>query len=90
MQELSILKYYLSSIDRQKIKMPQGAEILSIQLQRGTITLWAVVDPTAALIEREFVLLGECAPIKDRNDLRYIGTVQNDNGSLVWHVFLNK
>ncbi len=43
----NIFKYTLHLNDSIKIKMPVGAEILTVQLQYGKPQLWALVDPNA-------------------------------------------
>lgn len=37
----AIWKYSLEIVDRQTVKMPQNAEILSVDNQRGHLCLWA-------------------------------------------------
>ncbi len=39
-----VYKYPLRVNDRQIVKLPKGAEILSVQIQRGDICLWALID----------------------------------------------
>lgn len=75
---------------------------LTVQYQRGSITLWVLLDDTVATMERHFVVvlsgvaLGES--FFERNN--YIGTVQEcgskprqsaaapgENRGIVWHVF---
>ena len=40
-----VWKYALAMADTQLVNLPNGAEILSVQDQRGTLTIWAMVDP---------------------------------------------
>lgn len=47
----TIYKYPLDVTDVQEIKLPVGAEILTVQAQNGTLCLWALVDPQG--IEKE-------------------------------------
>ena len=51
-----IFKYTLPITDETVISMPQGAEILSIQEQRGAVYIWAVVDPDAPMVDRHFIV----------------------------------
>ena len=39
-----IFKYELIVADHSKLCLPIGARILSVQVQRGTVCLWAIVD----------------------------------------------
>lgn len=71
-------------VESGSVSMPLGAEILSVQMQRGVITLWALVDPTAPVVTRSFVVVGTGHDLPDGN-LMYRGTVQA--GTFVWHVF---
>ena len=57
--------------------------------QRGTLCLWAIVDPDMPEGELEIAIKGtghQCDNITD-GSWRYLSTVVTDGGSLVWHVF---
>ena len=71
----------------QEIKMPKGADVLTVQMQGNTPCLWALVDIEAEKELRVFNLVGTghiCRSLKDN----YIGTFQM--GPLVWHLFEEK
>lgn len=77
---------YVMKTGAERFEMPDGARILACQLQRGEVTLWALVNPELpAIVKRDFMLYGTEHEIPDADKLRYIDTVQN--GPLVWHVF---
>lgn len=80
-----IYKYQLEIVDRQEKAMPVGAEILGVQNQRGTLTLWAWVNPKAKVEIVPFYVFGTGHPIDQTGIEEYVGTVQIDD--LVWHVF---
>ncbi len=86
-----IYKYPLAVLDAQEILVPQGAFVLSVQIQHhGGIVFWAMVDDEAGPERRTYRVFGTGQPIPDdltnaRNGSRYLGTVQD--GVLVWHVF---
>ncbi len=80
-----IWKYRMSDSREQLIQMPEGAEVLCVQLQREHPTLWALVNPLASLEERAILVVGTGWPMP-LDSVRYIGTVYQANG-LVWHVF---
>jgi hypothetical protein len=66
------------------IDMPFGADILTLQMQDRTPTLWALVDPYADSVSRQFRIAGTGHPIADK--IRgYVGTFQT--GGLVFHLF---
>lgn len=82
-----IWKYKLAARTVQTIQMPVGAQILTAQFQRDEICLWAMVDEVYQAFEgRKIEVLGtgESAPEAKR---KHIGTVQTNNGDLVFHVF---
>jgi hypothetical protein len=68
------------------IDMPDGAQVLTVQMQHGEPQLWALVDPVAPTVKRVFNIYGTGHSMGDRTG-SYIGTFQMDGGSLVFHVF---
>jgi hypothetical protein len=82
----TIYKYSLAA-GMQTIDMPQGAEILTVQVQRFEPQLWALVDPAAAVVPMTFAVYGTRHPVSDEPQ-RYVGTFQVSGGALVFHVFL--
>ena len=80
----AVYKYTFFLDDIQRLKMPVGAKILSVQVQGNTPCIWAEVETTNALQERAFVIKGTGHEIKER-DLRYIGTFQMP--PFVWHLY---
>lgn len=81
----TIWKYTLNS--DYDIKMPAGATVLSVQIQRGEICLWALVDPYALTELRRFRIYGTGLKVPDHGNLKFIGTVQDDAEFFVLHVF---
>lgn len=82
---VTVYKYQLGVGDLQSVEMPRDAQILTVQVQRGTVCLWALVDPDAALVTRRIRIAGTGHVIEGAHT--YIGTVQQMGGALVWHVF---
>lgn len=80
----TIYKYTLPLADATVLQMPDGAKVLSVQIQARQICLWAMVDPSHPLVGRSFSIRGTGQPILWDNDT-YIGTVQLDG--FVWHIF---
>jgi hypothetical protein len=61
---------------------------LHFAVQRGRMTLWSEVDPSAPLSTVHFRLAGTGHPLEDPPDRRrYIGTVLLEGGELVFHLF---
>ncbi len=84
----TIWKYELTASDENDLQMPEGAEVLTVQVQGGLVCIWAIVDDTAPLTSRCFEIFGTGHRIEDGSGKRkYVGTFQLQGGSLVFHVF---
>lgn len=83
----TIYKYPLMTSGRQFVDMPEGAEILTVQVQAGEPFLWAKVDPCSELIERRLIYIHGTGHVMDDSEAQYIGTVLMVDDSLVLHVF---
>lgn len=84
----TIWKFELETTDRQKVEMPIGAKILTVQTQNETPCLWALVNPERKeRKERYFEVFGTGHKIPLDLSREYIGTYQLKGGSLVFHVF---
>lgn len=78
-----VWKYPLAA-DRTNLDMPLGADILTVQVQNQTPTLWALVEPDNVRETRAFQIVptGGFVPLTMK---RYVGTWQS--GPFVWHLF---
>lgn len=83
---LSIWKFEIPMHEGAEIMMPEGAEVLTVQAQRGEPFLWARVNPDAPKIKRLFAVHGTGHPIPD-DGRKHLGSFQLHGGSLVFHVF---
>ena len=83
-----IWKYNLNE-SNPVLPMPDGARILSVQVQRDDICIWAMIDDEyiSTQVERRFRIHGTGHVIENGDALVYLGTVQMSGGSLVLHVF---
>jgi hypothetical protein len=81
----TIWKYQIKTTDLQSIEMPEGAEVLCVQLQAGSPCLWVLVDPRQPSVARQFRVHGTGHPVESVG--RYVGTYQLHGGALVFHVF---
>jgi len=85
----AVFKYVIPVVDEFTMEMPKGAQILTVQAQRGVPCIWALVDPEMENEERSFVMRGTGHPIDDNMVpfLNYVGTMQMMEGTLIWHLF---
>lgn len=81
-----IFKYQLLIIDEHEVEMPEGAEILCVQVQNDQPAIWAIVDDEKPMKNRVFRIVGTGRSI-DFDTQNYIGTVQLLDGNLIFHVF---
>jgi len=88
-----------------KIKMSREYRILNVQNQKGELVLWAIVDPNDPAPGEcifEVYMTGELLTYqrfnnrfdwdewdRGRENMKYVGTVQFDDGRFVLHVFQN-
>ncbi len=99
---LTIWKFPLSVDDVQTVAMPQGARILTVQVQQGQPCLWAAVDSEQPVKPRTIRMYGTGHPIDPEDCYHwpldgpgprvplpggFIGTFQLNGGLLVFHVF---
>lgn len=80
-----VWKFTLRIDDQQAVEMPEGAELLHVHEQYGSLALWALVIPTGQrTVSREILIRGTGTPIWTQP---YVGTAVCAHGALVWHVF---
>lgn len=63
--------------------MPEGAEIIKAEPQNGVLCLWAICDPQAPRVFREFYVLGTGHSIQE--NLTHVASYQDP--PFVWHLF---
>jgi len=82
----TIYKYQLPLMQYTSVRLPHGAEVISIQDQGGMLQLWALVhtDNTETQ-DRHFVILGTGFQCGNYELGPFIATVQQ--GGYVWHIF---
>jgi len=71
------------------IPMPQGAKILKVDMQGEVICLWAHVDTTQKLENRQFLMAGTGHTLPDGLKLQHHGSLILHEATLVIHVFEN-
>lgn len=89
----TIHKVIINITDFQKVQMAADAKILTVQVQRRGASeidqiacLWFETDTDAPLMDRTIAIYGTGHPM-DSIPKRYIGTIQEAGGVLVWHVY---
>lgn len=84
----TVYKYPFSISQAFDIPLPRGAKVLSVQLQDGRPTLWAMVDTARELCLRQFLVFGTGTFIPDvaiEYGLNFVSTLQYQE--FVWHLF---
>lgn len=86
----TIWKYPLTLTDIQIVELPEGFEILDVQIQRAAPHMWVLVDPSQPLVSVDFEVYGTGHPIHYGmgTSKEYVGT-WTDSGNYVWHLFKN-
>ena len=82
----AVWKVPLQMEGQQLIKMPVGAELLTVQVQNDQPQIWARVDPTAPVADRRIIMVGTGHQFTD-DDHKYVGTFQLMGGGFIGHVF---
>lgn len=88
----TIWKFPFDTADTVTIKMPTHSKVLTVQTQHGQPCLWAIVDPHAPQKETSFRVYGTGHPLPtygpdETVTGRYVGTYQQLEGDLVFHMF---
>lgn len=83
----TIWKFRLAGMDRQRLRMPKGAEVLTVQIQGDEPFIWAIVDDQAETETRVFDIYGTGNPLPESvmGVRKYVGTFQK--AWFVGHVF---
>lgn len=84
MSDRCIFKYPLALSAYQRLLLPKDAQILVVQMQFDTPTMWALADPANDLTHLEVLIEGTG---QEHNELysKHLGTVQHEG--MVWHLF---
>lgn len=83
-----IWKFELNTVDTQEVLVPDGAEILTVQVQNEKPCIWALVDINVGWVTITIEIFETGNPIEASVLNRtYIGTYQLSRGASVGHVF---
>lgn len=80
----TIWKYELT-VGKNKINLPWGSQVLTVQMQDGKPYIWVLLDPKEKEYPHIFEIYGTGHTIEDSQCNIYIGTWQD--GPYVWHLF---
>ncbi len=70
------------------LDMPSLARILTVQVQKGTPCLWALINPAAEFQKRVLRIYGTGHDIPESlTNLTYISSIQLASETLIFHVF---
>ncbi len=90
----TIHKYELKLDEQQTVKMPKGAEILSVQsngFERsclcGKVWVWALVDPNLKKTDTHVFNMYETGAEVRAESSAYLASAQFEDGRYVVHVF---
>jgi len=72
--------------DRQVVELPEGAKLLSVQMQHGRPCLWALVNELAKIEKIVVAIYGTGNPMPEDPGV-YISTFQIPEHGLVFHAF---
>jgi hypothetical protein len=87
----TIYKFELKITESQQVETNRGMKPLSVQCIDDKVFLWGMVDTEANKTSYNVRIYGtgHKLSLADREDSgSYVGTVQQFNGKLVWHVFV--
>lgn len=83
----AIYKYPIDFATSQILAMPVGADIISVQMQNGILTIWAIISTEVSLIPVTIRIFGTGKEIPVDLVLRHVGSIRV--GIHVWHVFID-
>lgn len=85
-----IWKIEIPVCDSASVSIPDDARFLAVQLQRDIPCLWFLCTAGAPVVQRTIRWCGTGHPRPD-DELggEYLGTIQMDNGTLVFHAFID-
>lgn len=84
---MRIYKYPVPAQEDFHVWLPPTARVLAVQTQHGKPYIWVMLDPSMATESRNFKTFPTGLVEFDSANLRYIGTFQVENETLVFHLF---
>ncbi len=71
----------------QEVEMPKFSDLLCVQMQNEVLCLWAEVDTKHENEARKIRIFGTGHEIPAYFGGHHLGTIQQNGGALIWHVF---
>lgn len=87
MPDTTIYKYPIPIEDAFRLELPEGAEVLTVQVQSGKPCIWAKVNKETNAVERRYFHLHGTGHDLHPSAGRYVGTFQMYEGALIFHLF---
>ncbi len=84
----TIYKYVLPLTDESLFSFYKDSVPLSVQIQDDNICLWMLVENKSEMEERKVWIRGTGHDCAHMNKQEYVGTAQEADGRLIWHIFL--
>ena len=85
---MRVFKYEIPQVDDAKVRLPIGAQVLTVGQQFDKLFLWALVDPGEKRTKRRTFRVAETDDeIADATELKFIGSVNLSGGLRVVHIF---
>lgn len=81
----AVFKYSVPLGIQEPIRMPRGAQLLTVQLQRDVPCVWALVDTNEPNVDRDLRWVGTGHDMAETHQHHYVGTIQV--GPYVFHLF---
>lgn len=80
-----IYKFPLEITDEQFITAPKDSVPLSVQFQKRQLCLWMIKGTSVPTLFKVYIV-GTGNPF-DKTNKKFVGTAQELDGRLVWHIF---
>lgn len=80
----TIWKFKFNSITNPIIVMPKGAKIIKVDRKKGELSVWAIVDPNAMLVDH-LIRVYRTGEILPEEPGQYLNTIEFLGH--VWHLF---
>lgn len=80
------VKKYEIAIDGDYVDMPSGSKILHVTDHDGAVLIWALVDPSRPMVERDIIALVDVSQAPSPDEADYVGTVTTLTGGVI-HYF---
>lgn len=89
MTEKVVYKYQIETVKFQELKLPVGAQILTVMMQyeMETPTLWALVNPLQNIMKVRKIQLVRSGYDLVSEHSKYITSFQKNGGEFTFHVF---